>query len=1062
MMKKVIIGLVAAMAVIALAALVAGCDLFADEPEEDAQPGQPSEDGGDGKTPAPATEPEGNFTVVDTTIGVIITGYTGSATVLVIPGMIGGKLVTAIGRLAFEDKSLAGVTIPGSVITVGTYAFKDNQLESVTIPDSVADILFGAFQNNRLTSVTLGSNVATIGASAFADNQLASVAIPDSVTHIEERAFAGNKLTQVAIPDSVTLIEGEAFADNPLESVHLPSGVLFRGYPFPGNLGTVYAAANKAAGRYASGDGGVTWAKVPTPEDPDGYFEYATSSGMAIITKYNGTGNVAIPATLDGLPVAGIGYRAFYGKQLTQLDLPPGVRVIGKWAFSNNQLLQLDLPDGITVVDEGAFSTNKLVRLAIPSGLATVGGFAFSSNQLTELAIPDGVTAIGKSAFSNNKLASVTIGNGVTVIGEEAFKGNQLTGVTIGNKVESIETGAFADHQLDAVIIPDSVTSIGTNAFRSNSLLSVTIGANVAVSSYAFTCIMDGVIVSDFQTAYKQYGGQAGTYTRSGTNSTTWILQSGGSPPPSGIDSDPANFIVDSTGTILGYSGPGGQVIVPSSVNGVAVTAIGDSAFANKHQIAAVTIPEGVTSIGYSAFRFCTNLARVVIPESVTSIGGYVYNVSGSGYIVTITLEYGAFDDCYALESVTMPARLTGTFAGKFEGYTDLALTLTGTGAIPANAFAVLNRPSTGGDENMTECDGITGIVIEDGVTGIGQRAFSSCSGLETITFGASVDDCNSNAFTNCSGLKTITVVPANTVYSSVDGILYNKAQTELYLAPRNITGSASIPSGVTAIPSAAFAGRAGLTGVTIPSSVTAIGDSAFAGCAGLGGVTIPSSVTTIGERAFAGCTGLGGINVAAANSKYTSAEGVLFSKDKKLLIQYPAGHATANYTVPSGVEIIGEYAFEGCAKLTGITIPNSAPYFVENTILMGSEVFIDGVDTIKSHAFDGCTGLVSVTIEGSDIYDPLIYEVALMAKLMDPKSIIEDAIKEAITNAIKKLLGFEPNDPAPVYVRGFHDNAFPEGNSGGCGNSLKDAYLSGGAGTYTRAENGSAWTGPK
>jgi hypothetical protein len=1059
MMKKVIIGLFAATA---LAALVAGCELLGiEEPEESSEQNQPSEDENGGKTPA--AEPEGNFTVEDTTIGVIITGYTGSATVLVIPGMIGGKLVTAIGRWAFEDKSLTGVTIPGSVITVGTYAFKDNQLESVIIPDLVTGILFGAFQNNRLTSVTIGSNVETIGVSAFAGNQLASVAIPGSVTHIEERAFANNKLTQVAIPDSVTRIEDEAFAGNPLESVNLPSGVLFRDYPFPGDLGTVYAAANKAPGRYASEDGGVTWARLPTPEDPNGYFEYATSSGMAFITKYNGTGNVAIPATLDGLTVAGIGDFAFSNKQLLQLVLPSGVRVIGKWAFSGNQLPQLSLPDGVTLIEQGAFSMNKL----------------------TELVIPDGVTAIGESAFSNNKLARVTIGNGVTVIGEEAFKGNQLTEVTIGSKVESIETGAFADHQLAAVIIPDSVTSIGTNAFRSNSLLSVTIGANVAVSSYAFTCIMDGVIVSDFQTAYKQYGGQAGTYTRSNTNSTTWKLQSGGSPPPSGTDSDPANFIVDSTGTILGYTGPGGQVIVPSSKDGVAVTAIGDSAFANKHQIAAVTIPEGVTSIGYSAFRFCTNLARVVIPESVTSIGGYYLNMSGGGAIITITLEYGAFDDCYALESVTMPASLTGKFAGKFEGYAKLALTLTGTGAIPANAFALLNRPSSGGDENMTSCDKISSIVIGDGVTGIGQRAFSSCAGLETLTFGASVDDCNSNAFTNCSGLKTISVVPANTVYSSVDGILYNKAKTEMYLAPRKITGSASIPYGVTAIPSAAFVNRAGLTGITIPSSVTSIGESAFEGCAGLAGVTIPSSVASIGEsafeacglsgelsipssvtsigvHAFAGCASLTAINVASANSGYRSINGVLFTKDYEttydvptdtinirevhpLLIQYPAGRTASSYTIPDDVQFIGVRSFEDCANLKSVTIPNAWRLDLDIVDLILPKY---GVTTIGEYAFSGCENLTSVTITGSHIYDTDYYAL---------KALVSYAL---FINGLVNLKGLL-DDLGNVRL-GFHDNAFPEGDSGVCGNSLKDAYLAGGAGTYTRAENGSAWTGPK
>ena len=150
----------------------------------------------------------------------------------------------------------------------------------------------------------------------------------------------------------------------------------------------------------------------------------------------------------------------------------------------------------------------------------------------------------------------------------------------------------------------------------------------------------------------------------------------------------------------------------------------------------------------------------------------------------------------------------------------------------------------------------------------------------------------------------------------------------------------------VTSIGYMAFAGRPSLTSVTIPNSVTSIGEYAFANCQSLTSVTIPNSVTSIGVRAFSSCSGLTSINVAFDNTNYCSVDGVLFNKDKTIVIQYPGGKQ-GSYMIPDSATSIGVSAFASCTSLTSVTIPNS-------------------VTSIGNYAFENCRGLSSISYTGT------------------------------------------------------------------------------------------------
>jgi hypothetical protein len=116
---------------------------------------------------------------------------------------------------------------------------------------------------------------------------------------------------------------------------------------------------------------------------------------------------------------------------------------------------------------------------------------------------------------------------------------------------------------------------------------------------------------------------------------------------------------------------------------------------------------------------------------------------------------------------------------------------------------------------------------------------------------------------------------------------------------------------------------------VTVPAGVTSIGEWAFSECTSLSSITLPAGLTSIGEDAFYGCTSLSNISIDANNMYFTAIGGVLYSKDQKTLLVYPAGKRDTSYRVLAGVTSIGESAFYGCTSLSSITLPAGKKYAV-------------------------------------------------------------------------------------------------------------------------------------
>ena len=347
------------------------------------------------------------------------------------------------------------------------------------------------------------------------------------------------------------------------------------------------------------------------------------------------------------------------------------------------------------------------------------------------------------------------------------------------------------------------------------------------------------------------------------------------------------------------------------------------------------------------------------------------------------------YENCTSLTSIEIPTSVTDIAFRAFSGCTGLT------------SIEIPNSVTYIGSDAFAGCSSLESIKLPPSMTHL-YNIFSGCSSLKTIEIPASLYSFTLNAFDSCGNLMAINVSEDNPYYSSIDGVLYNKAQTNMIVIPRGLTeitippsvGSFSplsldslnlqsihvsedhpyfssidgvlynkdqtqlirrmpknqpidrytVPSSVTTIASNAFRDCTGLTSIEIPTSVTSIGDCTFYGCTGLTSIEIPTSVTSI-DGAFSGCTGLTSIEIP---SSITSIGDWTFSRCTGL----------TSIEIPSTVTAIGDYAFNECTNLASVTF--EAPASLET---IGAQAFYDcnlttmavppSVKEIGTQAFD-------------------------------------------------------------------------------------------------------------
>lgn len=423
--------------------------------------------------------------------------------------------------------------------------------------------------------------------------------------------------------------------------------------------------------------------------------------------------------------------------------------------------------------------------------------------EFTELAIPSEVTynsrtyrvvSIGENAFAYcYSLKEASVPNSVTAIGDWAFENcSKLTSITLSSTLTSIGKAAFSRcYKLESIDIPATVSSIGAQAFQSCSKL---VSANIP----------DGITAIEDKTF-------------ANCNYLTSI-------------------VIPNSVTTIGQDAFSGCWNLKSVTIGNSVTTIGGSAFWQCYTLTTLTIGSSVTEIGDSAFYNCNLLTAVDIPDSVTDIGA------------------SAFSYCKGLTSISIGNSVNSIGEQAFFGCSNLLdIAVNETNPYFSSVDGVLY------DKNVTTLIcfpmGKESITLPESITTIDNNIFKGCGKLISVTIPASVTAIDEKAFCDCENLQNIIVDETNLNYSSIDGVLYDKALTTLICCPAK-KDTITIPESVTTFCDEAFAWCTVLTTVVIPDSVTYIGD-AFTTCLGLETLTIGKSVESIGGLGFANCSKL-------------------------------------------------------------------------------------------------------------------------------------------------------------------------------------------------------------
>ncbi len=917
-----------------------------------------------------------------------------------------GSVVTSLGKYAFANASgLSKFVVPATMTTIGDYAFDNaSALKTVSFAPDGKDLTFGNYVFNdckALTKVELPATVVKLNLGVFdgcvnisevkvhQDNQYykdddgivfskdgkdllffpkgrqgdanGEYVIPVGVENISEGAFKGMRyIEKIVIRNTITHIGKNAFANSM-------------------QLATLEFESGNDTAKLTIGENAFEGcAKVQT---------------------------VALPTRTEIIEA-----KAFYNVSMTSVTFPAGLTTIGDYAFSNSSLKTVEIPAGLTT-----FGTNVFDSCVALTSVTFAQGFnateipvgTFKNSGLKTIEIPASIEKIGYMAFNDCvSLETVTFANGTAnlIIGylpESMDAGDDASGGKGKEESASGAVGVFAGcTKLKTIEIPDRATYIGKYAFsRCTNLGTVTINETSTLQRIDYNAFAD---CTSMKSIYIPKSVQNTAYVDEQTSQEYAI----GREAFSNVPLKEITFAEGGTGELsigsMAFSATAfATVDLPKRIAPIYVIEYGsartyegiDSNTFNSKTLTDINIEQGGTYYGSKdgvLYRVKNNelqelmyvpkqkTGSITVPKTVTLLA----NNCASGSLVSsivwedaedanglpLTIGNSALRQMPNLMEVRFPERTISIGSSMFSN--------------PSNA------PSTSNPWNSK----VKSVYIPTNVETIGSNMFDYCTTIENVTFG---DNCK------------ITEIPNN---------MFNTANASATYG--NNLQAIRIPANVETIGQYAFRGCTKLTSFTfedinnckltklsgsifegmpleelsIPNSVVDLDGSVFKGMTKLKVLNLPSGFTNISTMGnqnqqnflFSDCSALEAVNIDPANQYFKSVDGVVFTKDGKSLIYYPANKPVGNeildeegkgtgaydgvYVTPAGCQTIATYAFQDAKNIRELVVSADLMYinreafgkFGSSRGYLKKLTFADRESTLSigDYAFYYCYGL--------------------------------------------------------------------------------------------------------
>ena len=613
-----------------------------------------------------------------------------------------------------------------------------------------------------------------------------------------------------------------------------------------------------------------------------------------------------------------VGTRAFYDcSEMTSVSLPTTLETMGADVFMYcTGLTSVTIPDGVTFISGDFFlGCTSLKSVTLPDSLRDIGGCTFMyCTSLTSVRLPATLLSISWQMFKDCKsLTSLTIPRSVVNVMQDAFSGcTALKNVTY--------TGTAADWKALTIYSGnEALTRANVRCTGSTVLTAPTLTLSVSKKGQPTLKwnAVSGAAGYQIWCSYDSGDGIGPWYH--------WLTN---------LDKGTASFTDDrelekgrtytykvravtSSGAVGSFSkevtftyNPAASLAAPTVTAGL-----------DDQGYPALTWPAVPDAARYEVYRAASedgNFAQLAAVTSNSYTNSAVLTDGAAYYYKVRALdsdgEAGPFSDVVSVTYTARPALVASGKCGDSASWkldADGVLTITGAG--PMADYGAY------GPWYIAHLTDIKKVVVQEGVTTIGDHAFANLSYVTSVTIPSSITSIGAHAFEKC-----------------------------------RLGGAVTLPEGLTAIGDFAFSGS-GMASLTLPESLRTIGNSAFL-CCSLRELTIPDGVTSIGTGAF--CN-------ASLTSVKLPASGVtlgdsLFQECEKL----------TEVTLPADLTVIGPSMFENCGSLKNVTIPSGVTH-IGNAAFAACEALPeirlpDGMEALGSEAFVGCRAVTKAYIPRS------------------------------------------------------------------------------------------------